>query len=511
MSILNSVISWLNVKRLQQINWYKFYPQDIQNEVLFRLLKECENTEWGLLHKYDSISSISEFQKRVPISEYDDLKPYILRIKQGEQNILWHSPIKWFAKSSGTTSDKSKFIPVSKEALEYCHFRGSRDTILLYNHNYPDSELWKGKSLTLGGSHQISQVSMDSYFGDLSAILIQNMPFWAQFYRTPDLSVALMDEWEEKIHTIAKTTLTKRVVSLAGVPSWTLVLLHKMLEMSGAKSVLDFWPNLELFVHGGVSFAPYKEQFKAIIPSEQMRYMETYNASEGFFAIQDNPHTDDMLLMLDVGVFYEFIPLEEYYNEHRQVLLLADVELAKNYALVISTNAGLWRYVIGDTVQFTSKNPYKIKITGRIKHFINAFGEELMVDNADQALYEASRRTGAKVREYTACPVYMTQQETGAHEWIIEFEQEPNSMTKFVEILDNQLKANNSDYEAKRYKNITLAPPIIRVVPQGTFYAWLKHKGKLGGQHKIPRLSNSRDYVDEILSLNENQNMNNWN
>lgn len=499
MPIFNSIISWLTVKRLQQINWYKLYPQDIQNEVLFQLIKDCEQTEWGQKYSFNTIQNIADFQKQVPINDYESLKSYIDRIREGEQNILWHSPIKWFAKSSGTTNDKSKFIPVSKEALENCHFRGSRDTILLYNHNFPDSELWKGKSLALGGSHQISQFSMDSYFGDLSAILIQNMPFWAQFYRTPDLSVALMDEWEEKIQKIAEITGGERVVSIAGVPSWTLVLLKKMLEMYNKTSVLDIWPNLELFVHGGVSFTPYREQFKTIIPSDKMRYMETYNASEGFFAIQDNPSTDDMLLMLDVGVFYEFIPLEDIANPNREACVLTDVELGRNYAIIITTNAGLWRYIIGDTVVFTSKNPYKIKITGRIKHFINAFGEELMVDNADHALAEVCKRTGAKIREYTAAPIYMTDTAKGGHEWLIEFEQSPQNIQQFAELLDNQLKAINSDYEAKRYKDMTLQFPKVHAAPDGTFYTWLKNKGKLGGQHKIPRLANNREYIDDIL------------
>lgn len=501
MPFFNSIISWLTVKRLQQINWYKLYPQDIQNEVLFQLIKECEETEFGKQYSFTTIQSIRDFQKQVPIHDYESLKPFIDRIREGEQNILWHSPIKWFAKSSGTTNDKSKFIPVSKEALENCHFRGGRDTILLYNHNYPDSELWKGKSLALGGSHQISQISMDSYFGDLSAILIQNMPFWAQFYRTPDLSVALMDEWEEKIQKIAEITSGERVASIAGVPSWTLVLLKKMLEMHNKTNVLEIWPNLELFVHGGVSFTPYREQFKAIIPSDKMRYMETYNASEGFFAIQDNPAFDDMLLMLDVGVFYEFIPLEDIDSPNREACILSDIELGKQYAIIITTNAGLWRYIIGDTVVFTSKNPYKIKITGRIKHFINAFGEELMVDNADHALAEVCKRTGAKIREYTAAPIYMNENAQGGHEWLIEFEQKPQNIQQFAELLDNQLKALNSDYEAKRYKDMTLQFPKVHIAPDDTFYNWLKQKGKLGGQHKIPRLANNREYIEDILQL----------
>jgi len=501
MPILNSILSWLTVKRLKQINWYKNYPHEIQEEVLFELIQSCQETIWGKQYSYNTMESVKHFQERVPLSHYEDIHPYIERIRQGEQNVLWHTPIKWFAKSSGTTNDKSKFIPVSKESLENCHFRGGRDTILLYNHNYPDSQMWKGKSLALGGTHQISKFSMDSYFGDLSAILIQNMPFWAQFYRTPDLSIALMDEWEQKIQKIAEITSEENVVSLAGVPSWTLVLLKKILEMQGKSSILDIWPNLELFIHGGVSFAPYKEQFKALIPNDNMRYMEVYNASEGFFAIQDNPQTNDMLLMLDVGVFYEFIPIDEVHSEKPTALTLKDIELGENYAIVISTNAGLWRYIIGDTVQFTAKHPYKIKITGRIKHFINAFGEELIIDNAEKALQLACDKTGARIREYTAGPIYISNETKGAHEWLFEFAKEPKNIHEFVEILDLALQSVNSDYEAKRYKNMTLGFPKVHVLKEGTFYSWLKEKGKLGGQHKVPRLANTREYLDQILTF----------
>lgn len=500
MPFINSILSWVTVKRLQQINWYKTYPQDIQNELLFQLIGEAKDTVWGNKYSYNTIRDIADFQKRVPLNYYEDLHPYIERIRNGEQSVLWNSPIKWFAKSSGTTNDKSKFIPVSKEALENCHFRGGRDTVLLYNHIYPDSNLWKGKSLALGGSHQISKFSVDSYFGDLSAILIQNMPFWAQFYRTPDLSIALMDEWEEKIDKIAQITSEENVVSLAGVPSWTMVLIKKILEIQEKSSILEIWPNLELFIHGGVSFTPYREQFKSLIPKESMRYMEVYNASEGFFGIQDNPSTEDMLLMLDLGVFYEFIPLEQIHESNPEAIILSDIELHKNYAIVISTNSGLWRYIIGDTVMFTSKYPFKFKITGRIKHFMNAFGEEIIIENAERALQAACDKTKAKIREYTAAPIYMSEKSKGKHQWIIEFEQEPQSLEEFTNILDSSLKELNSDYEAKRYKNMTLDIPLVQSIPEGTFYSWLKAKGKLGGQHKVPRLSNTREYIDDILT-----------
>ncbi|MDR2962666.1 MAG: GH3 auxin-responsive promoter family protein [Bacteroidales bacterium] len=504
MPIVNSIISWLTTKRLKQIHWYNVYPQEIQNEVLASLVRDAQETEWGKTYHYAGIATAEDFQKSVPLGDYESLKPYISRIQQGEQNILWHSPIRWFAKSSGTTNDKSKFVPVSKESLEQNHIRCGRDTIILYTHAYPENNLWRGKSLGLGGSHQVSNVSVDTYFGDVSAILMQHLPFWAQIYRTPDISVALMDEWEEKLQKIAELTATENVVSIAGVPSWMLVLLRKMITDNKADSVLDIWQNLELFIHGGVNFAPYREQFKAIIPSEHMHYWEVYNASEGFFGIQDSPDRDDMLLMIDVGVFYECIPMDDFYSEHPKTLLLHEVEMGVNYALVISTNAGLWRYIIGDTVIFTSRYPYRIKITGRVKHFINAFGEELMVDNAEMALAEACLRTGARVSEYTAAPIFMQGNSQGGHEWLIEFDTAPQSLQQFAEVLDTQLKALNSDYEAKRYKNMTLAPPTLRQVPQGTFYNWLKQKGKLGGQHKIPRLSNDRRYVEEITKVIEN-------
>ncbi len=501
MPILNSLLSWFTEKRLNQINWYETNPQDIQTEVLFKLIEQAQSTVWGEKYDYKSLESIRNFQERVPLSHYEDLKPYIQRIIDGEQNVLWNTPIKWFAKSSGTTSDKSKFIPISKESLEDCHYRGGRDVILLYNHNYPDSNLLKGKSLALGGSRQISKFSMDSYFGDLSAILMQNMPFWSQLIRTPELSVALMDEWEEKIQKIAEITSDQNVVSLAGVPSWTLVLIKEVLKKQGKSSILDVWPNLELFIHGGVSFTPYREQFKQLIQKDDMHYMETYNASEGFFAIQDKPNRNDMLLMLDVGIFYEFIPVEEIHKENPKAYLVEEVELGKNYAIVISTNAGLWRYIIGDTVEFTCKCPHRIKVTGRIKHFINTFGEEVIIDNAERALSKACQSTNANIREYTAGPVYIQDDTKGAHEWIIEFEKEPRNIQEFMEILDLELQAVNSDYEAKRYKNMVLDFPKINVVKDGTFYAWLKEKGKLGGQHKVPRLANNREYLDQILSF----------
>ena len=503
MQIINSIVTWLNFKRLYQIDLFKKFPFDAQQEVLFKLINQAKNTEFGKKYHFGTIRSIEQFQQRVPVQTYETLKPYIERLMKGEQNILWPSEIKWFAKSSGTTSDKSKFIPVSREALEDCHFRGGKDTLAIYTANYPETELFSGKGLTLGGSHQINKISNESYYGDLSAILIENLPFWAHFIKTPSQEIALMSEWEEKLEKISSATINENVTSIAGVPSWTLVLIKHILESTGKKNLLDIWPNLELFIHGGVSFQPYREQFKKLIPKEKMNYMETYNASEGFFAIQDYPTRDDMLLMLDYGVFFEFIPFDEVGKENPKALHIDNVELNTNYAIVISTNAGLWRYMLGDTVIFTSKYPHKIKISGRTKHFINAFGEEVIIDNAEKALKVACEKTKAMVKDYTAAPVFMGTDNNGGHQWLIEFEEEPADIEEFANILDSTLQQVNSDYEAKRYKNISLNRLVLTKAKKNLFYQWLKEKGKIGGQNKVPRLANSRQYIDELLILND--------
>jgi hypothetical protein len=501
MPFINSIINWLNVKRIYQIQLYREYPHDIQNEVLSQLLEKASDTEWGKKYKYTSISSVEEFKELVPLQTYDEIKPYVERLRNGEKNLLWPGEIRWFAKSSGTTSDKSKFIPVTKESLEYCHLRGPKDVFALYIKNYPETKVLMGKTLTLGGSHRVNNFSNNSYYGDLSAILLENVPFWTDFIRTPSTDIALIEEFEEKIDKIIEVSLDQDVTSFAGVPSWYLVLLKRVLEKTGKSNVLEVWPNLEVFSHGGVNFAPYREQYKKLIPSENMHYMEAYNASEGFFAIQDNPHRDDMLLMLDYGVYYEFIPMEDWGNPKPRALSLNEVEINKNYAMVISTNGGLWRYIIGDTIRFTCKFPYKIKITGRTKHFINAFGEEVIIDNAEQAVKIACQRTGAIVNEYTAGPIFMDDNQKGAHQWIIEFEKEPDDIDHFVTSLDNALQTLNSDYEAKRHRNLTLEKPHIVVAPSGTFYLWMKKRGKIGGQNKIPRLANNREYLDQLLPM----------
>ena len=499
MAIISNVLSWIIKQRLHQIELFMKFPNEVQQDLLKKLLFSARYTEFGRRYDFSSLSTSAAFRERVPLQDYESLKPYIQRLKEGEQQLLWHSDVRWFAKSSGTTNDKSKFIPVSTEALEECHYKGGKDLLCIYFHNNPETQLFDGKLLSLGGSHQINSLTQDSFYGDLSAILIQNLPFWIQLFRTPDRSIALMDEWEEKIEKMAHATMHENVTNIAGVPSWTLVLLRRILELTGKSDLSEVWPNLELFVHGAVSFTPYKEQFRKLIPHPDMHYLETYNASEGFFGIQDRLNGEDMLLMLDYGIYYEFIPMSEWDKENPKTLELDQVRLNENYALVITTNAGLWRYKIGDTIAFTSLNPYRIRITGRTAHFINAFGEELIIDNADKGIREACLKTGAIIKDYTAAPVYFGYQSAGAHEWLIEFETAPQDIDDFAIYLDEALKKLNSDYEAKRYKDKILKKPIIRILPQHAFYDWMKKKEKLGGQHKVPRLANHRQYVEEIL------------
>ncbi len=501
MPLINSIISWFNVKRLHQIELFKLYPGNVQREVFTKIIQQAKNTEWGKKYHYDEISTIQQYQERVPIQTYEDIIPYVNRQRAGEPNILWPSDIKWFAKSSGTTSEKSKFIPVSSEALEECHFRGGKDCLALYTHSFPDSLVLRGKGLTLGGSQQINNFSNQSYYGDLSAIMIDNLPFWANFIKTPSAEIALIPDFEEKVEKITEIAIKENVTSIAGVPSWNLVLLNHILQVTGKDNLLEIWPNLELFTHGGVSFTPYREQFKKIIPSPTMHYMETYNASEGFFGIQDDLSDNSMLLMLDYGVFFEFIPMENIEEENPPVYTVDDVKTGVNYAMLISTNGGLWRYMIGDTISFTSLNPHKFRITGRTKYFINAFGEEIILENAEKALLTACEHTGALVKDYTAGPIYMSVGNKGSHEWMVEFEKEPDDIDRFSDVLDKTLCSINSDYEAKRFKNATLVKPTVHAVKKGTFYKWFMKKGKLGGQNKMPRLSNERKYLEEIHQI----------
>ena len=501
MPILNSIISWVIKKRIHQIELFLKYPHDVQEDWRKKLLDKAKDTAWGIKYEYASIRNADEYRQRVPIQDYESLKPWIERVMKNEQNLIWPSEIKWFAKSSGTTGSKSKFIPVSAEAMEDCHFKGGKDLLCLYCHNHPESKVFDGKSLSIGGNHQINSLSNDSYYGDISALIIQNLPLWVQIITTPETSVALMENWEEKIEKISRITLNENVTSISGVPTWTIVLINRLLEISGRKNLLELWPNLELFIHGAVSFVPYREHFRQLIPSSKMNYVETYNASEGFFGIQDTTDSDELLLMLDYGVFYEFLPLSELGKDFPKTILLHEVDTSTDYALVISTNSGLWRYLIGDTIRFSSLSPYKIRITGRTRHFINAFGEEVIIDNAEKALLIACEKTNAMVKEYTVAPVYFSGKENAAHEWLIEFEREPVSIEYFTGLLDNALMSVNSDYEAKRFHDLALRLPIVHKMKQGTFYNWMKAKGKLGGQHKVPRLSNDRRYVDDILNF----------
>ena len=503
MKLLSPAISSLARMRLWRIEGWKNNPVDAQREVLQDLVTSAQYTEFGRQYNFSELFNIRSFKQAVPIHEYNDIKPYIERIMHGEQNVLWNTPIFWFAKSSGTTSDKSKFIPISDENLEDCHYKAAKDVLTMYYQYNPDSELLTGKGLVIGGSHTISPMNHEAQYGDLSAVLLQNSPFWAHWLRTPELSIALMDEWEDKIEKLAKNSIKENVTSISGVPTWTLVLFKRILEITGKSNMSEVWPALQLYMHGGVSFTPYKEQFQKLI-GKQIHYLEMYNASEGFFAAQEIPGDDGMLLFTDHGIFMEFMPVSEYGKENPKTIGLDEVEKEKNYAPVISTNGGLWRYLLGDTIQFTSLIPFRIKVTGRLKHFINAFGEELIVDNTDKAIAIACEKTGAIVTDYTTAPVYFSDTSNGAHEWLIEFEKEPGRMEQFTDELDAALKTLNSDYEAKRHKNIALRKPELHSVRKGIFREWLRSKGKLGGQHKVPRLSNERQYIDEILILNKN-------
>jgi len=506
MKILSPTISRLARLRYWNIGQWLTDPFNAQREVLQDLVTHAQHTEIGRKYNFHETFNIRSFKKRVPIHEYDDLKPYIERLMKGEQNLLWDTPVYWFAKSSGTTSEKSKFIPVTEESLEDCHYQGAKDVLTLYYNWNPESDLLTGKGLVIGGSHQINAINEESHYGDLSAVLLQNTPFWSTWIRTPDLSIALMDEWESKIESLATSTIQENVTSISGVPTWTLVLMKRILEIADKTTIKEVWPNFELYIHGGVSFTPYKEQFKKLL-GEKVNYLEMYNASEGFFAAQDSPHEEGMLLFLQHGIFYEFMPVEEYGAANPQTIGLRCVQIGKNYAPVISTNGGLWRYLLGDTIQFTSLKPFRIKVSGRLKHFINTFGEEVIVDNSDKAIATASKKTGAVVTDYTAAPVYFSDNSNGAHEWLIEFEKEPQNLQRFASELDAALKSINSDYEAKRHKNIALRMPIVHSLQKGIFAEWLKSKGKLGGQHKVPRLSNDRKYIDEILELIRTKNL----
>jgi len=501
-SPLTDLIVWRLKGRLPRLQRMTEAPMQVQQEQFRLLMQRGSQTEYGQTHRMTEGLSIEAFQESVPVVNYESLTPWIERTMKGEQGLLWDGPISWFAKSSGTTNASSKFIPVSRESLDDNHLAVGRDLLALYTSQREDSMLFDGLSLRLGGSAKINDLNGVSYFGDLSAIMIENLPFWAEWRSTPSHEVALLDEWEEKIERITAQVVKQNVTSLFGVPSWMLVLMRRVLEVKGAKHLSELWPNLELFVHGGVSYTPYRQPFDEILPREGFHRLETYNASEGFFAIQDRLDAPGLLLMLDHGIFYEFIPLADFQGRSSDhALTLDQVQMGVDYALVITTVGGLWRYIVGDTVRFVSLDPYRIEISGRTRLYINAFGEELMMDNAERAMDAACQATGAHVVDYTAAPWYMEGGQSGAHQWLISFEQAPSSMEAFGRALDDALQALNSDYQAKRYKDLILAPPRIVDMPADLFHNWLKSKGKLGGQNKVPRLSNDRKLVEEILQF----------
>lgn len=496
---MNSILKAALKQRMKRAEYVLEHPHMIQHDVLTNLVDKHKNTEWGKQYNYSSIRSLESFQKNVPASSYEELFPWIERMMKGEPNVLLSSKVEWFSKSSGTTNAKSKFIPVPTEALHEGHFRGGKDLLAFWYHMKPESQIFHGRGLALGGSHSFNPEFPDIKYGDVSAVIMANLPSWAQYVRTPSRKIALMNEWESKIEKIAEATLKTRVTNISGVPTWTVVLIERMLELTGKQNMLEIWPHFEVFYHGGVSLTPYREIFKRFFPGDQVEYMESYNASEGFFAFQDQRGSQDMILLLDHGVYYEFIPVEDVEKENPTIIPLSEVEINKVYAMVITTNGGLWRYKIGDTVRFTSLAPYRIRVVGRTKHFINVYGEELMIENAEAAIDSACKATGAVVTEYTAGPVYYSEGKPGCHEWIVEFAKVPEDLTRFTEELDKTLKEVNSDYESKRHKDMALIIPLIHVAPEGTFYEWMKGRGKLGAQNKVPRLSNNREFLEDIL------------
>ena len=496
--IFNSVASFFLKRRISQIELFKDYPIEVQQEVLRKMIVYSIDTEIGKKYDFKTIRHYNDFRERLPTVTYEEIYEDIERNRKGEQNIFWRTPIKWFAKSSGTTNAKSKFIPISFESLEDCHYKAGKDMLSLYFNNNTDSQLLVGKCLRLGGSREIYE-NNDSYYGDLSAIMIDNLPFWAELSSTPSSKTSLIPEWEDKVKAIIKESMNQKVTSFAGVPSWMLSLLQQVIEKTGKDNILEIWQDAEVYFHGGVSFEPYRNLYNKLFPSKDFKYFEIFNASEGFFAIQDQNSSTELLLMLDYGIFYEFIPVN---GSESEIVSLADVRLNTNYEMVITTNSGLWRYKIGDTIKFTCLNPYRVKVTGRTKHFINVFGEELVVENAEMALSKTTELTKSEISNYTVGPIFMSDKTKGSHEWIIEFSKEPDDMNKFTEILDLSLQSLNSDYEAKRYKDSTLELPKIIKGRKNLFYDWLRSRNKLGGQNKIPRLSNSREYVEELLGIN---------
>ena len=500
--LINSIASWFLKKRMHQIDLFLKYPNEVQNDILLNLVNSAKDTFIGQKFDFKSIKNYNDFSKRVPVFSYEQFADKIDLARKGENNIFWSSKIKWFAKSSGTTNAKSKFIPVSDESLEDCHYAAGKDLLCMYLNNNPNSQLFTGKSLRLGGSKSPYEKN-GTFYGDLSAILIDNMPFWAEFSSTPSNKTSLMDDWNYKIDAIINETQNENVTSLAGVPSWMLVLLNKILEKSDKKYISDIWPNLEVYFHGGVSFKPYLNQYNNIINNKSMQYYEIYNASEGFFAIQYENNSNELLLMLDYGIFYEFIPMKTYGSKDEKIVPLGEVEKDVNYAILITTNAGLWRYKIGDTVKFTSLSPYKIIVSGRTKHYINVFGEEVIIENTDNVINKISSEYNLEIVDYTVAPIFMQKNKKGAHQWFIEFKNNPPENINLAEIIDRRLRSENSDYDAKRYNDFTLKEPEIIVSKKGVFLKWLSINNKIGGQNKVPRLSNERTFIESLIELND--------
>ncbi|AFL97830.1 GH3 auxin-responsive promoter family protein [Ornithobacterium rhinotracheale] len=502
-TIVNKIASFVVNSYVNKVEEIRTQPIEAQQRVFKYLIERGKRTQYGQKFDFKNIKTYEDFKEKVPVVIYEELEPEIERARRGAADVLWPGKVQWFAKSSGTTNAKSKFIPITKESLEQNHFTSGKMLFANYLENHPNTAMFTKKNLRIGGSADLYQ-EYGTKYGDLSAIMIDNLPFWADYMNTPNKEISLLSDWNVKLDAIAQAAIKDSVGSLTGVPSWMLVLLNHCLSLTGKDHLHEIWPDLEVFFHGGISFKPYLKNYEEICGKE-MRYYEIYNASEGYFSMQDLPDSKDMLLMLNTGIFFEFIPMEEEALKARKAVPLQEVELNKNYAIVISTIGGLWRYMIGDTVKFKSINPYRIVVSGRTKHYINAFGEEIIIENAEEALDFASNETGAKIKEYTGAPIFMHDKEKGAHEWVIEFEREPNDFEQFKILFDQKLKEINSDYEAKRYNNMTLNFPSIHMGRKDLFYDWMESRGKLGGQNKVPRLCNDREYIDPLLRLNQTE------
>lgn len=506
-TIVNSAFNWYYKKRYKEIEHIMRHPHDAQLQIFKQLINSGRSTEWGKKHGFENIRNPHDFQKNVPVQDYESLKPYIQRMMDGEKHILWPGRVEMFSKSSGTTSAKSKFIPVSQENFDGCHIKGTWDTMTIIYDQIPDCSIFSGKNFLMAGNHSLYKPGSKTIYGDVSALMVKNMPIIAKPFLEPDFDIVFRDDWESKIKLMTEVAcrpdVAPMIKMIGGVPTWTIVFFRHILEYSGKSNILEVWPNFEVYIHGGVNIEPYRNQLAQLLPSEKVKFVEVYNASEGYFGTQLYLDDDDMLLLANNGAYYEFVPMDQWHEENPKAIPLDEVELGKSYAMLISTNAGLWRYLIGDTVMFTSKSPYKIKITGRTKQFVNAFGEEVMVANTDKAIAQACKEMNAIVAEYTVAPIYFQNSGKGGHEWLVEFEKAPDDIQAFNSLLDHKLQMINSDYEAKRYKDMALTQLRLRPLPKGTFLGWMKHRGKFGNQNKVPRLANNRQYVEEILSFME--------